>query len=298
MKITSKIVSLILLISFFVGLCVLLYPALSQYWNSKVQSQVVASYEKMLAESGDKDFTPYFEQAEDYNQRLSETSNPMVNYGSVSGYRDALNVMGNGMIGSITIDKLGVELPIYHGTGIEVLSSAVGHLEGTSLPIGGYGRHAVLSAHRGLPNARLFTDLDKMEIGDVFVIKILNERFTYQVDQIKVVKPSQSEDLQTVRGEDYCTLLTCTPYGINTHRLLVRGKRIENSAEKVNIYVNSEAYLVDRTIVSPIVALPILFALTLYVFFKPAKKKPSALANVEKNNVGKTAEEDKPPKEQ
>lgn len=282
MKITSKIVTLILLISFFVGLCVLLYPALSQYWNSIVQSKVVSDYEKMLEENADADYSEYFEAAEDYNRRLAEISAPMVNFGSVEGYNGALNILGTGMIGTITIDKLAVELPIYHGTGIEVLSSAVGHIEGTTLPIGGEGRHAALSAHRGLPNAKLFTDLDKMEIGDVFVIKVFNERFTYQVDQIKVVLPTESQDLQIVEDRDLCTLLTCTPYGINSHRLLVRGTRIENSAETLNIYVNAEAYLVDRIIVTTIVALPIIFALTLYVFLKPAKKKLSSLVNVEK----------------
>ncbi len=283
MKITSKIVTLILLISFFIGLCVLLYPALSQYWNSKVQSRVVADYEKKILDDDTVDYSAYFEAARDYNKRLSGISYPMLNYASVSGYREALNLLGNGMMGTIIIEKLGVELPIYHGTEIDVLSFAVGHIEGTSLPIGGEGTHSVLSAHRGLPNARLFTDLDKLEIGDTFVIKILNEQLTYQVDQIKVVKPTQADDLRIVEGEDYCTLLTCTPYGINTHRLLVRGTRIENNTEKHKIYVNAEAYLIDRTIAAPFIALPILFILTLYVFFKPVKKNIRTLVNVEKN---------------
>lgn len=283
MKITSKIVTLILLISLFVGLSVLLYPALSQYWNSKVLSKVVADYEKTLIETGNEDYSSYFEEAEDYNRRLLEIPYPLVNYDTVSGYTDALNLIGNGMIGSITIDKIDVELPIYHGTGIDVLSFAVGHLEGTSLPIGGIGNHSVLSAHRGLPSARLFTDLDKMEIGDVFVIKVFNECYTYQVDQIKVIIPSQSDDLKPVEGEDLCTLLTCTPYGINSHRLLVRGKRIENSEVKHTIYVKAEGFMIDRNISAPIIALPIIFVLTLYVFLKPTKKNPASLVNVERS---------------
>ena len=273
MKVTSKIVSLILLIVFFVGLCVLLYPAFSQYWNSKVQSRAVADYEKMLREMSKEDYTAVFESAYAYNDSLRELEFPMTEYNTISGYNDALNLNGQGMMGYITIQKLSVELPIYHSVTAEVLNIAAGHLPGTTLPVGGESTHAVLSAHRGLPNAKLFTDLDKLQIGDTFTITILDRVLTYQVDQVKIVEPSQADDLQIEYGRDYVTLLTCTPYGINSHRLLVRGHRIE-TVEQHTYYITAEAYLIDRLIVTPLVALPILFLLIVYVLFKPVKKKP------------------------
>lgn len=268
----SKVFTLILLIVFFVGLIVMLYPAISQYWNSKVQSRVVFDYQKMMDALSEEDFTEQLTAAYDYNSALIGLGFPLKDYKAVSNYRDCLNVSGNGVMGLVTIDKIGVELPIYHGTSSSVLNIACGHLEGTSLPVGGESTHAVLSAHRGLPTAKLFTDLDKMQVGDTFTVTILGKVLTYQVDQVKVVKPNEVADLQIVEGKDYVTLLTCTPYGINTHRLLVRGHRIETITHKV-VYVNSEAYLIDRLIVTPMVALPILFVLIIYVIFKPAKPK-------------------------
>lgn len=268
----KKIITIILLAVFFIGLCVLLYPAISQYWNSKVQSKAVADYETMLKNMTTTDFSKMVKEADDYNKKLNALDFPLTEYKKLSGYNEAVNIGNNGMMGYISIEKIQVELPIYHGTSPSVLNVACGHLEGTSLPVGGKGTHAVLSAHRGLPSATLFTHLDMLEIGDVFVIKVLDRTLTYQVDQIKIVKPDESEDLQIVDAEDYCTLLTCTPYGINTHRLLVRGKRIETIPTK-SIYVKSEAYLIDKLIVTPIVALPILFVLMVYVSFKPVKKK-------------------------
>lgn len=268
----SKIFTLILLIVFFVGLIVMLYPAISQYWNSKVQSRVVFDYQKMMEALSEEDFTEQMTAACDYNTRLSSFGYPMQEYKKLTNYRECLNAAGNGVMGYITIDKIGVDLPIYHGTSSTVLNKACGHLEGTSLPVGGDSTHCVLSAHRGLPSAKLFTDLDKMQVGDVFTITTLGKILTYQVDQVKVVKPNQVSDLQIEDGKDYVTLLTCTPYGVNSHRLLVRGHRIETTSAKV-IYVNSEAYLIDKLIVTPIVALPILFLLIVYVIFMPVKKK-------------------------
>jgi len=268
----SKVFTLILLIIFFVGMLVMLYPAISQYWNSKVQSKAVYDYQKMMEALEAQDHSGLFAAAHAYNEELAKLNFPLKDYSTVSGYNECLDLAGNGMMGYITIDKIGVNLPIYHGTSNEVLNIACGHLEGSSLPVGGEGTHCVLSAHRGLPSAQLFTNLDKMQIGDTFTITVLGEVLTYQVDQIKVVKPDQSSELLIVDGEDYVTLLTCTPYGINTHRLLVRGHRIETVSQKV-IYVNSEAYIIDKLIVTPVIALPILFILIMYVIFKPVKPK-------------------------
>ena len=184
---------------------------------------------------------------------------------------DIMNVSGTGIMGYITIEKIGLELPVYHTTSDSVLSVGVGHLEGTSIPVGGTGTHSVLSAHRGLPSATLFTHLDHVEIGDTFSIKILDRTMTYQVDQIKTVDPSDAADIRVFEGDDYCTLLTCTPYGINTHRLLVRGTRISTVSQK-NIYVISEAYQIDSLIVMPAVAIPMLLILMIVVLLKPVKK--------------------------
>ena len=187
-------------------------------------------------------------------------------------YNSALNASGDGVMGYIDIDKIQVKLPIYHGVSGGVLSHAVGHIEGSSLPVGGESTHCVLSAHRGLPSAKLFTDLDKLEIGDTFRITVLDRAMIYEVDQIKTVLPTDVGDLLITEGEDYCTLITCTPYGINTHRLLIRGHRV-SSEDLRKMQVLSDAFIVDRLIVTPIVALPIIFILMLYVFFEPPKKK-------------------------
>ena len=266
----SKAVTLVLLIGFFLGLLVFLYPAISQYWNAKVQSRVVADYQKMMQSISEEDFTSYFEEAYAYNEALAALDYPLTEYPAVEGYDDILNLSGNGVIGYISIEKLQIDLPVYHGISPQVLNIAAGHMKGSSLPVGGEGTHAVLSAHRGLPNAKLFTDLDKMQVGDTFTVTVLGEILTYEVDQVRIVLPNDASDLLIEPGKDYVTLLTCTPYGINTHRLLVRGHRIETIEQKV-IYVTSEAYIVDRIIVTPAVALPILFVLILYVIFAPPK---------------------------
>ena len=269
MKILGRTVTIILICIFFVGLCVLLYPAISQYWNSRVQSYSVSKYASLTED--DADYTPYFEAADEYNKKLADLSVPLAQYSSVEGYEQTLSVTENGIMGYVTIDKIKVELPIYHGTSAAVLNTACGHLEGSSLPVGGEGTHCVLSAHRGLPTAALFKDLNKLEIGDIFTLTILNKVLTYQVDKITEVNPNEIEELAIKSGEDYCTLLTCTPYGINTRRLLVRGTRIENinSAKR---FIMAEAYIIDRLIVAPAVALPILLSLVMIVFLKPAKK--------------------------
>ncbi len=272
MKILGKTATLIMLVLFFVSFCVLLYPSVSQYWNSKVQSRAVADYNEMLSSMKKEDLTKYLAEATDYNERLSDLKFPLSDFASLKNYNDVLNIGGNGIMGYIVIDKIGIELPIYHGTSESVLTVAAGHIEGTSLPVGGKGTHSALSAHRGLPNAKLFTNLDKMEVGDTFQISVLNELLTYQVDQIKTVRPNEVNDLRIDKDEDFCTLITCTPYGINTHRLLVRGTRIE-TVESKSVYVLSEAYLIDRLIVTPAVALPILFTLIMIVLFKPVKSK-------------------------
>lgn len=264
--------TIILLISFFIGLSVLLYPSISSYWNSKTQSRAIIDYEAMLASYKPEDYTAFFEQADDYNRRLWELEDPLVDYTLLTDYPSILNIDGNGMMGYISVPKISQELPVYHGTSDNVLSVAVGHLEGTSLPVGGKSTHSLVSAHRGLPTAVLFTHLDRMELGDTFYFTILDRVITYEVDEIRIVEPEDLSLVQIVEGKDYCTLLTCTPYGINTHRLLVRGHQVDAS-QKRSIYIANEAYRVEPLIVMPIVALPIIFVLLIYVMFAPVTKE-------------------------
>ncbi|MBQ9913883.1 MAG: class C sortase, partial [Clostridia bacterium] len=221
--------TIILVAIFFVGLSVLLYPTVSDFWNEKRQSQAIINYDDLIVDLTPEDYTELFSKADIYNQKIRNMSFPFLNHKNIADeYNSTLDVNGDGMMGYITIEKIKVQLPIYHGTSDKVLNSAVGHVEGSSLPVGGESTHSVLSAHRGLPSAKLFTNLDKVEVGDIFTIRILDRTITYQVDQILIVLPHETEALNLVPGEDYCTLVTCTPYGINTHRMLVRGTRIEN----------------------------------------------------------------------
>lgn len=261
----SKI-GILLVLMLFVGVCGLLYPSVSQYWNSKTQTRAVENYQEILNSLKQEDYEVFFQEADRYNVELSELKNPLLNYRQLDGYNEILNINGNGIMGYVSIPKLGVEIPIYHGISAEVLNVACGHLEGTSLPVGGENTHCVLSAHRGLPHAKLFTDLDKLEVGDTFTLTVLNRTLTYQVDQIKVVRPDEIDDVQLVAGKDLCTLLTCTPYGINSHRLLVRGTRIENAAPV--LYVTSNAYRIDSLVATPVVAAPILLILLIVLMVK------------------------------
>ena len=265
-----------LTLGFLVGICILLYPAFSDYWNSKTQSRAIVDYESVLDNLDPADYSAIFQAAYDYNKALYETDFPLTDYREVPGYYDTLRVTENDMIGYLKIDRIGVELPIYHGTSEKVLSMGVGHLEGSSLPVGGENTHSVMSAHRGLPSAKLFTDLDRMEKGDTFQIIILDQVLTYQVDYITVIEPTNVSDLQIIDGGDYCTLFTCTPYGINTHRLLVRGIRIETIKEKPVIYVSNEAFRIEPLLVTPAVAAPMLLVLLIHLLVKyrePPKKK-------------------------
>ena len=262
--------TIIMILFFFVGLLVLLYPSISDFYNQKKQSKVIVDYEKLLEEYQAKDYTYLFEEADKYNKELASLKHQYVYYKDLKNYNEILDVNNTGMMGYISIDKIKVELPIYHGTSEQVLSVAVGHLEGSSLPVGGIGTHSVLSAHRGLPSSKLFTDLNKLEIGDTFTVTILDRLITYEVDKIEVVEPSDIKDIKIAPEGDYMTLMTCTPYGINTHRLLVRGTRIENMAPKT--YITTEAFQISNLIVTPLVALPIIFILLLSIVFKPVER--------------------------
>lgn len=268
--------TIILVAIFFVGLSVLLYPTVSDFWNEKRQSQAIVNYDDLIVDLTPEDYSKLFAKADAYNGKIRNMSFPFLNHKNIADeYYSTLDVNGDGMMGYITIEKIKVQLPIYHGTSDKVLNSAVGHVEGSSLPVGGKSTHAVLSAHRGLPSAKLFTNLDKVEIGDVFTIRILDRTITYQVDQILIVLPHETDALNLVQNEDYCTLVTCTPYGINTHRMLVRGTRIENLEPDRVINVITEAYQIDPLIVTPAVAAPMLGALLVILLIKSGKSNKS-----------------------
>jgi len=269
----SRKATIILLVSFFVGLCVLLYPSFSSYWNSITQSEAIIDYESMLANYKPEDYSELFAAAEEYNHKLAALNLPLQQYQTLGQeYWKTLDITGTGMMGYLTVPKINQELPVYHGTSESILSFAVGHFQGTSLPVGGEGNHCVVSAHRGLPTAVLFTHLDRMEVGDLFYFTILDRTFTYEVDQIRIVDPDDLTLIQMEDAKDYCTLLTCTPYGINTQRLLVRGHQVD-ARQTRNLYIANEAYRVDTLIVMPMVALPIIVVLLIYVMFVPVKKE-------------------------
>ena len=278
-----------LTLGFLVGICILLYPAFSDFWNSKTQSRAITDYESVLDNLDENEYSAIFERAHAYNKALYETNYPLMDYKNVPGYYDALRITDNDMIGYLKIDRIGVELPIYHGTSDDVLNRGVGHLEGSSLPIGGENTHSIMSAHRGLPSSKLFTDLDRMEIGDTFQIIILDQVLTYQVDFIKVIEPTDVSDLQIIEGGDYCTLFTCTPYGINTHRLLVRGVRIETIKEKPIIYVSNEAFRIEPLLVTPAVAAPMLLVLLIHLLVK--YREPPKTVQQKKKEEGGTGSE-------
>ena len=275
----KRYMGIILVLSLFIGICGLLYPAVSQYWNSRTQTRAVENYQAILNALQQDDFNAYFQEAEAYNSALNELKNPLLDYPMLDSYRSILNIDANGIMGYVVIPKLGIELPIYHGVSAEVLNIACGHLEGSSFPIGGESTHCVLSAHRGLPHAKLFTELDKMELGDTFQLTVLDRTLTYQVNQILVVRPDEINDVQIIPGEDHCTLLTCTPYGINSHRLLVRGTRIENAPPM--IYVTSNAYRIDSLVATPVVAAPILLFLLIVLMIKYRDKGSKPLISKE-----------------
>ena len=266
MKKKSSFVTAILIAAFFIGALLLLYPTISDFWNSFHQSRVIASYAEQVADLDENAYDRLWEDARIYNKTLGDRMNRFVMAEEQKkAYAALLNIADNGVMGYIEIPKVRCNLPIYHGTDEAVLQVAIGHVPGSSLPVGGESTHCVLSGHRGLPSAKLFTNLDELETGDVFMLRVLDETLTYEVDQIRTVLPNELGDLAIVEGEDYCTLVTCTPYGINSHRLLVRGHRVENHAGASTIRVTADAMQIEPLQVAPLVAAPILVVMLVVV---------------------------------
>jgi sortase family protein len=261
--------TIFLVLVLIVGLSLILYPSLSDYWNSFRQSKAIASYVEAVANLDDDTYEKMLKDAKDYNNRLYNNDNRWhMAPEEEKEYSSLLNVAGNGIIGYIEIGKINVQLPLYHGVDDTILQVAVGHLPGSSLPIGGENTHSVLSGHRGLPSAKLFTDLDKIVEGDTFVIRVLDETFTYEVDQILIVLPNDISALSFMSGADLCTLITCTPYGVNSHRLLVRGHRVANADDSGDIRITADAMQIEPIIVAPIVAIPMMIVLIIVLMIR------------------------------
>ena len=269
----NHLITILVVLIFLLGLSLLLYPAVSDYWNSKHQTRAIAVYSEEVSGLDKEQYQALWADAAAYNASLRERDNAyLLTEEQKAAYEQLLNVSGLGIMGYIEIPSIDCSLPIYHGTEESVLQIAIGHLEWSSLPVGGESTHCVLSGHRGLPSAKLFTNLDKLQEGDVFLLRVLDEVLTYEVDQILIVEPQEIAALQIAEEEDYCTLVTCTPYGINTHRLLVRGHRIENAPEARLVRVTADAVQIEPLLVAPIVALPMLLLL-LILLLLPKRPK-------------------------
>lgn len=267
-------VTLLLFLILLAGLSLLLYPSVSDYWNSLHQTRAIATYAEEVANLNQDQYDEIWAAAESYNASLTDRVNAyQLSDAQKEEYQQLLNVSGLGVMGYIEIPEIDVSLPIYHGTEDSVLQVAVGHLEWTSLPVGGESTHCVLSGHRGLPSAKLFTNLDKLREGDTFLLRVLDEILTYEVDQILIVEPQDTAALEIVEGQDYCTLVTCTPYGINTHRLLVRGHRIDNIEEGKTMRVTGDAVQLEPLLVAPVVAIPMLLILLILLLLPRRRKK-------------------------
>ena len=266
-----RISNIILTVVLLVGIGLLVYPTFSDWWNSFHQTRAIAGYTAQVANMNKEDFDRMWAEAEAFNEYLAESSGRFnLTEEEERTYNSILDVTGTGIMGYIDIPSIKISLPIYHGTDESILQIAIGHIEGTSFPIGGEGTHSAVSGHRGLPSAKLFTDIDQLQAGDKFLLQILDRTLTYEVDQIRIVLPQELQDLQIDPYQDYCTLITCTPYGVNTHRLLVRGHRVDNDNTDAT-RITADAMRFEPIIVAPLVAAPILLILLVYLLISTSR---------------------------
>ena len=269
----KHISTIVLILVFLVGLSVLLYPTISDFYNSRVQSRAIYSYDQQVSEMDRSEYNAIFERAHEYNANLRKKDDryTMTDEERID-YNKQLTFGTTTVMGYLEIPVINVRLPIYHGTDESVLQVAVGHLEGSSLPVGGPSTHTVISGHRALPSAVLLSNLDKVMIGDVFSFSILEEKYTYEVDQIKVVDPDDFTYLAIVPDMEYATMITCTPYGINSHRLLVRGHRVDNAKEALSLRITADAVQIDEMLVAPLIAAPVVMIMLIYILVKYRKR--------------------------
>ena len=265
--------TVLLILVCLAGVALILYPTVSEAWNRRHQSHAIIGYSAFVEKLEEDDNEAILEAAREYNRSIAPGNIQKLTDERLEEYTSQLDPLGNGIMGYIEIPSIQCSLPIYHGTEESILTAAVGHLDWSSLPVGGENTHCVISGHRGLPSAKLFTRLDELREGDTFLLKVLNETLTYEVDRIAVVLPDEVSSLCVMEGEDLCTLVTCTPYGINTHRLLVHGHRVENATEVPTVHVTADATVIRPLTVFPFAAAPLLLTLIIGLFFHDRHKK-------------------------
>ena len=292
----KKFGNLILVLIMLIGVGLLVYPTFSDWWNSFHQTRAIAGYTAAVANMDREEFDRMWAEAEAFNTYLSQKSGRFnLSEQEIETYNSILDVTGTGIMGYIDIPSIKISLPVYHGTDEAILQIAIGHIIGTSFPIGGEGSHCAVSGHRGLQSAKLFTDIDKLQAGDKFLLQVLDRTLTYEVDQIRIVLPQELQDLEIDPYSDYCTLITCTPYGVNTHRLLVRGHRVDNDNTDAT-RVTADAMRFEPVIVAPLVAAPILFILLIYVLISTSRWNKRRTAKRSKadirRSIGKIASKD------
>jgi sortase A len=270
--IKKNLTTILLIMIFLVGLSLLLYPSFSNWWNTTYATHVIDEYTEYVASMDEDEYEKILADAKEYNEKLLTEENRYYPSDEMhESYLENLDVTGNGMMGSLYIPSIRVNLPVFHSSDDTVLSSGLGHIEGTSLPVGGKGTHCVISGHRGLPSAKLLTDLDKVQVGDYLILTVLDETLTYEVDNISIVLPDEINALEIDPDQDYLTLVTCTPYGVNTHRLLVRGHRVSNLNDFLD--VSAEASVYDNKVIAPFFAIPIFLVMLLVEIIQTRKKK-------------------------
>lgn len=269
----SKAINVILYIILALGLGIWLYPTAADYWNRRKTVHTTAVYQKTVETENEETLKQIWNDARAYNNQLYYGMLTLDSEKQKTCYNNQLNMNGDGMMGTIEIPAIKVSLPIFHTSTEEVLQTAVGHVEQSSLPVGGENTHCVLSAHRGNTSAKLFTNLDMLQKGDIFILNILDQTMTYEIDNIIVVEPEDVKWLQISPGQELCTLVTCTPYGINTHRLLVRGHRVESTQEKKGLRVAADAIQIEPIITAPIAAMPWLFMLMILLAVTRRRRK-------------------------
>ena len=283
--------NILLTLAFVVGIALLAYPSFSDWWNTFHQTRAIAGYTAKVANMDKEEFDRMWAEAGAFNEYLSKKTNRFnLTQEELATYNSILDVTGTGIMGYIDIPSIKISLPIYHGTDESILQIAIGHIAGTSFPIGGEGTHAAVSGHRGLPSARLFTDIDKLQAGDKFLLQMLDRTLTYEVDQIRIVLPQELQDLEIDPYQDYVTLITCTPYGVNTHRLLVRGHRVDNDNTDAT-RITADAMRFEPVIVAPLVAAPILLVLLIILLVSTSKWNRQRKRHRSKNELKSVIEE-------
>lgn len=286
--------TILLVLIFLAGLGIMLYPTFSDWWNSMHATQAIAGYVEAVEDLSAKEKAKMLKAAKRYNAVLPNGVNFNLTPEQYAEYESLLDITGTGIMGYIQIPSIGVNLPVYHSVDEGVLQIAAGHIPGSSLPVGGKRTHAVMSGHRGLPSAKLFSDLDKLKEGDVFTVTVLDQMITYRADQIRIVLPEETDELAIVDGKDYCTLITCTPYGVNSHRILLRGRRIKNI--NGDIAITAEGTLIPTYIVMLAVGIPLLFAmlLVLLIYYRwkgPIRTEQELLEEIRKQEKDEEKEE-------